>query len=145
MGRMKWYGSVQNRIHGQATSKTPKVGMGVTELLWSDRHAYEVIEVTDEKHIKVRALKYTRTDNCGISEHQEYKYESDPEGTVKHLVFRNGRWRDRVEEERVVRDAAGNVVKDANGDCKFETVLTQKLGCNEWYIGKAEEYRDPSF
>ena len=54
------YGNVINRV--MEKSKTPEivVGMGATECLWSDRHAYEVIAVQDEKHITVRRLNTDR-------------------------------------------------------------------------------------
>lgn len=141
----KWYGCVQNRLQAQSRMPVPVVGMGVTELLWSDRHPFEVIEVKDEKHCTIRAMKHTRTDDCGISEHQEYKYESDPEGEVKKLVFRNGAWHSYKTMERIVRDKGGNPVKDADGYAKYETVTTRSFESSQWFLGKAEEYRDPSF
>jgi hypothetical protein len=54
MGR-QWYGSINNRIEeNRQFCETIEVGTGMTEYSWSDRHAYEVIEVTDQKHVKVR-------------------------------------------------------------------------------------------
>jgi len=129
----KIYGCIQNRLMAAAKMPEPKVGMGVTELLWSDRHAYEVIEVQDKTHCKIRALKAERTDRNGISESQSYKYTSDPDGKVKYLVFRGGRWRSRKAEDVFL------------GDKKWETRLTRKLESSEWFLGKAEEYLDPCF
>lgn len=129
----KWYGSVQNRLMANSKMPVPKVGMGATELLWSDRNAFEVIEVKDKTHCKVRAMKAVRTDSNGISESQTYKLTSNPDGEVKHLVFRNGRWRARKVEEVYL------------GDQKWENRLTRKLESSEWLLGKAMEYRDPSF
>lgn len=55
----KWYGSLQNRIEeGKQYCEEIKVGTGVTEYLWSDRHPYEVIEVTDQKHVKIRRMDH---------------------------------------------------------------------------------------
>ena len=133
MAKMKWYGCVQSRLMAASKMPEPKVGMGLTELLWSDRHAYEVIEVQDKTHCKIRALKYERTDSNGISESQTYKYTSNPDGEIKHLVFRNGRWRSRKVEEVYL------------GNQKWENRLTRKLESSEWFLGKAEEYRDPCF
>lgn len=130
---MKWYGSVQNRISAECKMPKPEVGMGVTELLWSDRMPYEVIEVISEKKIRIRELDYERTDDNGLSEHQEYKYFSKPDGEVKTLVLRNGKWRDLVKEERYL------------GDQKWEIVETRRLGSSQWLIGRAKMYRDPSF
>jgi hypothetical protein len=130
---MKWYGSAQNRISAECEMPKPEVGMGVTELLWSDREPYEVIEVISEKKIRIRELTEERIDNNGISEHQEYRLSPNPDGEVKTLVLRNGKWRDLVKEERYI------------GDQKWETIETRRLGSSQWLIGRAEKYRDPSF
>ena len=51
----KWYGSIDNRIEeGKQFVNEIKVGDGVTEYLWSDRKAYEVVDVKDQKHITIR-------------------------------------------------------------------------------------------
>lgn len=54
-----WYGSLQNRLeeNRQFCDKI-KVGTGMTEYSYSDRHPYEVVEVIDQKHVKVRALDH---------------------------------------------------------------------------------------
>ena len=131
---MKWYGSVQNRISAECEMPKPEVGMGVTELLWSDRDPWEVIEVVNDKKIRIRELGYERTDNDGISEHQEYEFFPNPDGDVKTLVLRNGKWRDLKKE----------YVNDANG--KQVLVETRRLGRgSQWLIGRAERYYDFSF
>lgn len=58
--------------------KIAYVGMGVTELLYSDRHAYEVVEVISDKELVIRRCKATRIDHNGMSESQEYEYELEP-------------------------------------------------------------------
>lgn len=129
----KFYGSVINRLQENSTGVTPVVGMGVTELCYTDRHPYEVIEVKDAKHIVVREMAYKRTDNCGMSEHQEYEYTSKPEGEIYHLVLRNGRWRNYEWENSY------------DNECSRSRKLTRKLGSNGWYVGQAERYYDFSF
>lgn len=55
----KLYGSLQNRLaEGKQFCEEIKVGTGVTEYSWSDRHPYEVVEVTDQKHIKIRRMDH---------------------------------------------------------------------------------------
>lgn len=55
----KWYGSLQNRLaEGHQFCDTIKVGTGVTEYHYSDRSPYEVVEVTDQKHISIRRLDH---------------------------------------------------------------------------------------
>lgn len=48
-------GSLVNRLsENHMYCDEIKVGTGVTEYLWSDRHAYEVIAVKDQKHVTIR-------------------------------------------------------------------------------------------
>ena len=56
---MKLYGSLQNRLtEGKDfTNGDIKVGTGVTEVSYSDRHAYEVIAVKDQNHFTIRRMK----------------------------------------------------------------------------------------
>ena len=49
------YGSYQNRIlEDKQYCDEIKVGTGMTEYMYTDRIAYEVIEVRDQKHVTVR-------------------------------------------------------------------------------------------
>lgn len=116
---MEMFGSVFNRTLEYAEGKTPEVGMGATECGWSDRHAYEVIEVIDDRHIIVRRLDAKRTDNNGVSDSQDYEFTSNPNNhTCKLFLTKQGRWRERI---------------------------GRRLGCNGWLVGKAMEYYDYSF
>ena len=62
----RWYGSVQNRLEeGRQFVKEIKVGTGVTEYSYSDREAYEVTEVRDQKHITIRKYDHKHVgDGC---------------------------------------------------------------------------------
>lgn len=73
---MKLYGSLQNRlVEGRDfTNGGIKVGTGVTEVLYSDRHAYEVIAVKDQNHFTIRRMKATPT---GEYMSNTWKLESD--------------------------------------------------------------------
>ncbi len=114
----RWYGSLQNRLQEVSKIK-PEVGMGVTEMCWSDRHPYEVVEVIDDRHIKVRALDHKRIDSNGMSECQEYEYSSNEKNPVITLFLtKQGKWRQRI---------------------------GRSLGCYSFYVGFAEEYYDFSF
>ena len=111
---VRGYGSLQNAIGNQTRSLKPEVGMGVTELMYSDRHPYTVVEILTPKRIKVRADTTTRIDKNGASETQEYTYTEDsraPEITL--FLNKYGRWK-RV------------------GDAQGSTYL----------IGRREEYYD---
>lgn len=142
-----WYGSLNNRIAERSIQPRPVVGMGVTECCYSDREPWEIIEVKDEKHITIREMGYERTDKNGMSDCQEYRYFSKPDGAVKHLVLRNGRWRDRIEEPVLEEDPNGEFFRlfDDKRYRKTGTRVTNKLGCNGWKIGIAERYYDFTF
>ena len=145
-----WYGSVQNRLAERSKQPTPVVGMGVTECCYSDREPYQIIEVKDEKHIVVRAMGYERIDNNGMSESQEYRYFSKPDGAIEHLVLRNGRWRNRIVKPVLVEDPEGEVIcYNDNGTKtryrKTGTRVSNELGSSGWSLGHAERYYDFSF
>ena len=91
---VRGYGSLQNAIGNQTRSLKPEVGMGVTELMYSDRHPYTVTGILTPKRIKVRADNAIRTDKNGFSEAQEYTYEQDPT-SPEIVLFLNkfGRWK----------------------------------------------------
>lgn len=99
----------------------PHVGMGITEVLYSDREPYEIIEVIDDRHIVIRKYDAIRIDKNGaFTEDQEYSYVSNPNNEVKKLFLtKNGVWKERLDKRR--------------------------LGCNKFYVGKAEKYFDYSF
>lgn len=141
-----WYGSVINRIAERSKGMKPEVGMGVTECCYTDRNPWEVIEVKDEKHIVVRELDYERTDDNGMSECQKYRYFPKPDGEIRHLVLRNGRWRDREWKVEYEMGADGKPVRDKSGDPVVKSRKPgNKLGPNGWRIGHAERYYDFSF
>ena len=89
MGR--WYGSVINRIEENRDRVAEiKVGTPMTEYFWSDRNAYEVVEVTDQKHIKVRQYDVKPTKGS-LPMSNEWDYISNPDNPVKPMV-RRGKW-----------------------------------------------------
>lgn len=110
------FGSLNNLLYSKVKAPIPEVGMGATMLSWTDRHPYTIIEVSKSgKRIKVQSDSWERTDKNGLSEHQEYKYISDPNGSIEELSLRkDGSW-------RVVG------------------------GTQSFLIGKREKYYDPSF
>lgn len=93
-----WYGSFQNRVAERMVGPEPKIGMGVTEYCYSDRHPYEVIAIKDERHITVRAMGYRLPAGCegGIG-NEDWEVYSDPEGRVTNLFRKkNGRWVEKI-------------------------------------------------
>lgn len=116
----KWFGNIENRLMENSKMPEPKVGMGATECFYSDRKPYEIIAVKDARHITVRELDWKRTDDNGMSDCQDYKYTSNPENrTAELFLTKQGQWRERYDGRR--------------------------LGCNCFFIGRAERYYDFSF
>ena len=86
----QWYGNLINRIYENKdfTSKI-EVGTKMTQYLWSDRLAYEVIEVKDQRHVTVRMLDA----KCvGGAYSNEWELSSNPNNPIKELAMRKNRW-----------------------------------------------------
>lgn len=93
-------GSFINLMMGNNAS-IPVVGEGATELLWTDRHTYKVIEFDEAKKMcKIQRYEPERIDNYGMS---VYKYEKLTE-EVKTLVYRNRAWRQKCRSIRYRKD-----------------------------------------
>lgn len=113
------YGSLTNILRARERGKKPEVGMGCTEILWTDRHALEIIAVKDDRHCTARYYDTKRTDSNGMSECQDYQYISNPNNrTVELFLTKKGEWRERYPD--------------------------RSYG-NRFAIGYAEEYYDYSF
>lgn len=112
------YGSLQNRLQERMVQPMPEIGMGATELLYTDRNAYEVIAVKDARHCTVREY------DCKLKEgsdwlDQDYEFISNPKNRTANLFLtKKGRWVQRYD----------------NG-----------YYGNYFRLGVADQYRDPSF
>lgn len=86
----KWYGNLNNRLEeGKQFCEEIKVGTGVTEYFYSDRQAYEVVEVVDQKHISIR-----RYDHKAVGERMSNTWEliSNEKNPIIKLVKRGNNW-----------------------------------------------------
>ena len=92
--KTKWQGSILNRIDEHRCYKKenePKVGMGATEYMWSDRHPYSVIQVDKKwkgKNFDIVVIQRDdakRVDNNGMSESQTYEFTPNIEASVNYL------------------------------------------------------------
>ena len=87
----KWYGSLCNRIEeNKMYCEEIKVGTGMTKYSWSDRHAYEVVEVINQKHIKVRELDHKKADDVAMS--NNWILTSNKNNRVEEMVYRYNHW-----------------------------------------------------
>lgn len=74
-------GSLINEISGVAEMPDAQVGDGMTELCWTDRHAFTVIgRSASGKTLTVQQDTATRVDGNGMSESQDYAYTPNPDG-----------------------------------------------------------------
>lgn len=86
----KFYGSLDNRLaEGRQFCDEITVGTGVTEYFYSDRKAYEVIAVKDQKHITIRRYDVR---NIGGAYSNNWEYISNPENAAFDLVKRGDAW-----------------------------------------------------
>ena len=89
-----WYGSLQNRLEeNKQFCDEIKVGTGMTEYSYSDRHAYEVIAVENQKHVTVRLLDHKI---AGEPMTNEWELISNEDNPVYELVKRGKYWYSKV-------------------------------------------------
>jgi hypothetical protein len=85
------HGSLVNGLSGTPAGVVPKVGMGLTILMWTDRHAGTITRVSESgKTIWFKRDKAIRVDGNGMSETQEYRFERDEEATEERASLRKG-------------------------------------------------------
>jgi len=88
-------GSFINHLKSEGDNK-PEVGKGATELLWSDRRAYFVDWVSeDKKECIIEGTKAVRIDNQGMSDSQDYSYDREENPYKITLRFTHGKWRNK--------------------------------------------------
>lgn len=156
----KWFGSLINRLdEGHTFTDKIEVGTGVTEMCYSDRHAYEVVKVIDDKHLLIRRCDAKRIDNYGESDVQDYEYTLNPyketiltqellddEFRMNHIKHFNPKLYKKIMESKV-----GDVIGDNNHllvKTKYgwkERYSNGKYNINKFTVGIKEEYWDPSF
>ena len=92
-----WYGNVSNRLNENHyfnnTKNNIEIGTLATIYSYSDRHAYEVVKVINQKHIFIRRLKAIRTDKNGMSDSQSYRFEQNLKQPIIELKFTYNHWR----------------------------------------------------
>jgi hypothetical protein len=143
------YGSAFNWIYSNTKPAEPvKVGMGATELFWSDRHAVTIIAVRyfksgkrkgQVKEVDVQTDTATRVDGFGMSDQQTYEYTRDPYGIVStYRVDAKGRYR-RLEP------AGSTSVQDWDGVWVEVPYGPYRMTPQTLLVGSRREYYDFSF
>ena len=97
---MKLYGNLENRLMEGKQDIIPEVGMGATQLSWSDRDPYTIIKVISKNKILVQA---DRAENIGKEFYrQEWLITPDEEGTIKTLIQTKNGWKVLKGETRFI-------------------------------------------
>ena len=88
---MKLYGNLINRLYeNQNDIPEITVGMGVTEYMWSDRNAYEVTKVVNQKDVFIRRYE-AKNVGSGYGDNT-WELISNPDGAEIEVVYRYGSW-----------------------------------------------------
>ena len=75
-----------------SNSRQPKVGEGATILRWTDRQAYEVVNVSkDGKEVILQRYSPRRVDDRGMTDAQDYIYDTLIESYLT-LRLRYSKW-----------------------------------------------------
>lgn len=128
-------------------------GEGATILHWTDRHAFTVQSVSeDKKTVIIQRCDAKRVDKNGMSESQEYDYSRHTKETKK-LVYKYGAWREII--TRVVFVNYDELTPkqrqecfDNNAELKLipgKTKMTFKYEKVSILWGERREYYDYSF
>ena len=79
-----------------SNSSMPQIGMGATELHWSDRTPWEVIDIAnDGKKVTIRSMSHDALQNAseiGMG-HQAWDIQPNPNGEVRILEWKWNAWR----------------------------------------------------
>ena len=150
MQLIKETGSVMNHLMS-GNKDLPVVGKGATELLYSDRHAYEVTRVENNKAWIKQCITKRIDKNDHFSETQEYDYSQLSEHE-QEIVFRNNHWRRCVSKVVYIDDAMYDIPfnerkhhLNEDGGLKFiDNITTMKYSYPKINIvfGFQQEYRD---
>lgn len=90
---MRVFGNLMNRIAEEAKMPEPKVGMGATINMHSDRYAVTIVEVVSPSRIVVQHDRSKLIGGSRQSESQEYEFTPNPKGEKKVFSKRkNGLW-----------------------------------------------------
>lgn len=160
---MKWYGNLDNRLMENAKQPEIKVGMGATEIFYSDRHAYEVIAVKDQKHVTIR--RYDTVTKGAYS--NQWELTSNENNTAIELTKRGNYWyavwtvtKQELEKLGVYKDEKGYYTTDDKDNLRvlwdfamhgididkvFEKGKQTKYNKRNVIFGTADEYYDYEF
>lgn len=130
-------GGFINQLMGNNTSE-PVLGQGATILYYSDRAAYEVIEVSEDgMSCVIRAMDCKNVGKCYGDE--QYEYKSNPNGVELNLEWnaRKGCWGQIWYEVEIIKALRKKYEKEHGYD--YMSILLKDHGLNSY----DELYEDP--
>lgn len=87
----RFYGNLNNRLEeGRQFCDKIEVGTGVTEYYYSDRRAFEVIAVKDQKHVTIREYDHKHVGDGSID--NNWELISNPDNAEYDLTKRGDVW-----------------------------------------------------
>lgn len=115
---MELYGSLNNRLEeNRMFCDQIEIGTGMTEYHYSDRDAYEVVEVKDQKHVAVRKYDHKHVgDGCMDNNWELVSNEDNP---VRYLTKRGNYWYWTI----VITDEILKNLESDNAEDRFRTQL----------------------
>jgi hypothetical protein len=94
MARRKLAGSLFNRLQEHSAYQKPEVGMGATQLMYTDRLPFTITRVSDSgKTFWAKEDVATRTDSNGISECQSWEFTPDPNAPEVEVRWTGKGWK----------------------------------------------------
>ena len=149
-----WYGSINNRLEENSyfngTKDNIQVGTPCTVYHWSDREAYEVVKVIDQRHVFIRELDVKRIDDNGMSDAQTYEYKSNEKNSIIELELTKYGWKEVIRYTKELYDKIINKIGYVLWEKSIvDRVMEGKEVKRSFKInisfGKAEKYYDYSF
>lgn len=156
---LKNSGSLINFMYAN-NNVLPEVGKGATMLFWSDRHAYEVMEVSAD--FKRVVLKRYQNNNVKGLAYGDQRYMYEPQYLSEYetvLVWRNNAWKIEGSEVRFLKTYDTQLCRHGNvdhdeifpNDCTFPVVVAGKTKLHKVYskvniiFGRRDEHYDFTF
>ncbi len=101
-------GSLFNHLISGSKDAKPTVGMGATVLMWTDRRAATIVEVSASgKRVGIVEDIATRTDGNGMSDAQTYDYAPGKGSPLYYTLRKNGAYVREGDTMRGTRLAIG--------------------------------------
>ena len=144
-----WYGNIMNRLEeNHDISNIIAVGTGMTEYSWSDREAYEVTAVKDQKHVTVRRYDHKL---AGEPFSNDWELISNPENPEREITKRGKYWYWTSTLTREELEAVTDPYDKFRLSMGFDLDVVAEKGKQTKYFranvcfGKASYYHDYSF